>query len=128
MKTDAARAPLTRRFAAPSPVGRGVVFVALIACAHVASGPRVIEVHARRFNYTPSTLTLKLNEPVVLELYADDREHGFDVPDLDLEADLTPGKPVRLPFTPTKAGRFEFHCDVFCGSGHEGMTGEIIVQ
>ncbi|MFT3840057.1 MAG: cupredoxin domain-containing protein [Myxococcaceae bacterium] len=107
---------------------RRLALLTLLSCAHVAPGPRVIEVHAKRFLYTPATITLKLNEPVVLELYADDREHGFDVPDLDLEADLEPGKPVRLPFTPTKAGRFEFHCSVFCGSGHEGMTGEIVVQ
>jgi cytochrome c oxidase subunit 2 len=107
---------------------RGLGLLVLLSCAHLPPQPRVVTVHAKRFNYTPSTLTLKLNEPVVLELYADDREHGFDAPELDLEADVEPGKPVRLAFTPSKAGRFEFHCDVFCGSGHEGMTGEILVQ
>jgi cytochrome c oxidase subunit 2 len=29
---------------------------------------------------------------------------------------------------PDKAGTFAFHCDVFCGDGHEGMTGEIVVE
>jgi heme/copper-type cytochrome/quinol oxidase subunit 2 len=27
-----------------------------------------------------------------------------------------------------KAGTYEFHCDLFCGEGHEGMTGTIIVE
>ena len=107
---------------------RRLVLVALCACAHLAPAPKVITIHARRFSYTPSTVTLRRNEPVVLELIADDREHGFDLPELNLEADLLPGRPVRLPLTPDKPGRFEFHCDVFCGSGHEGMTGEIVVE
>jgi cytochrome c oxidase subunit 2 len=25
------------------------------------------------------------------------------------------------------SGTFPFHCDVFCGEGHEEMTGEIVV-
>jgi cytochrome c oxidase subunit 2 len=29
---------------------------------------------------------------------------------------------------PQKAGRFEFHCDVFCGSGHEEMSGILVVK
>jgi heme/copper-type cytochrome/quinol oxidase subunit 2 len=27
-----------------------------------------------------------------------------------------------------KSGTYEFHCDLFCGDGHEGMTGKIIVE
>jgi cytochrome c oxidase subunit 2 len=33
-----------------------------------------------------------------------------------------------LAFTPRKAGQFAFSCDVFCGSGHEGMDGVIVVD
>jgi cytochrome c oxidase subunit II len=29
---------------------------------------------------------------------------------------------------PDKAGTLPFHCDIFCGSGHEEMTGEIVVK
>jgi cytochrome c oxidase subunit 2 len=65
---------------------------------------------------------------VVLELFAPEVEMGFSAPDLGIDADLPPGKPVRLELTPAKAGEFEFACDVFCGSGHEEMTGVIKVQ
>ena len=30
-----------------------------------------------------------------------------------------------IPITPKK---FEFHCSVFCGSGHEEMRGQIVVR
>lgn len=71
---------------------------------------------------------MKRGVPVVLELVSLDRTHGFDAPDLGLRSDIKPGEPTRLRFVPEKAGRFGFHCDVFCGSGHEDMTGEIVVD
>jgi heme/copper-type cytochrome/quinol oxidase subunit 2 len=32
------------------------------------------------------------------------------------------------PFAAGKAGRVDFLCDVFCGDGHEGMNGHLVVQ
>jgi cytochrome c oxidase subunit 2 len=89
--------------------------------------PRVIAIRAKKFEYTPSEITLKAGEPVVLEFTTDDVHMGFDAPDLELRADIVPDKAVRIPFTPSRAGRFDFACDVFCGSGHEEMSGVIIV-
>jgi len=34
---------------------------------------------------------------------------------------------TRVRIVPDRTGRFEFRCDVFCGSGHEDMAGEIVV-
>jgi cytochrome c oxidase subunit 2 len=38
-----------------------------------------------------------------------------------------PGKVVSLELTPDRAGTFTFLCDVFCGTGHEDMSGMLIV-
>jgi len=64
---------------------------------------------------------------VVLQFTSLDRLHGFNCPGLKLRLDIRPGKVNTLRFTPDKAGTFPFHCDNFCGSGHEGMKGTIIV-
>jgi len=32
-----------------------------------------------------------------------------------------------LRFTPDKVGTFTFLCDIFCGDGHEGMSGTMKV-
>lgn len=64
---------------------------------------------------------------MILEITALDRLHGFNCPDLGLRADLTQGTPATIRFTPQKTGRFPFHCDIFCGDGHEEMAGAIIV-
>jgi cytochrome c oxidase subunit 2 len=89
--------------------------------------PRVIAIRAKKFEYTPSEIQLKLGEPVVLEFTTEDVHMGFDAPELGLHADIVPDKVLRLPFTPAKSGHFDFACDVFCGSGHDEMGGVIIV-
>jgi cytochrome c oxidase subunit 2 len=92
-----------------------------------AQTPKVIKVTVKKFEYSPATLELKKGEPVVLELTTLDRLHGFSSPDLDLHADVTPNKTVRVDFTPTKAGTFPFLCDIFCGTGHTEVKGQIVV-
>jgi cytochrome c oxidase subunit 2 len=97
--------------------------------AHVAAQPteQVIKITAKKFDYTPNHITLKKGVPVVLEFTTADVLMGFNVPDLGVRADIVPGKVVRLRIVPDKVGSFTFFCDIFCGSGHEDMTGTITV-
>jgi cytochrome c oxidase subunit 2 len=93
----------------------------------LGSGATPIPVVAKRFEYVPSEITVKRGEPVTLEITSVDRKHGFTIPALGVRADLKPGEKTTVRFTPAAAGRFDFHCDLFCGSGHEGMSGAIVV-
>ena len=52
---------------------------------------------------------------------------GFSVPDFNVRADIVPGQVARVRLTPDKAGTFTFLCDIFCGSGHETMSGTMVV-
>lgn len=92
-----------------------------------AGAERVIHVTAKRFEYVPSEITLERGVPVVLEITSADRDHGFKVPELGVRADVKPGETTRVRLVPDRTGRFAFRCDVFCGTGHEDMTGEIVV-
>jgi cytochrome c oxidase subunit 2 len=92
------------------------------------AGERVVHVTAKKFEYSPSEIHLKKGQPVVLEFVSLDRKHGFEVPDLGLSTEIDPKAPSRLRFVPQKEGRFPFHCSVFCGDGHEDMTGLIVVD
>ncbi len=87
----------------------------------------VIRIKARRFEYEPREVTVKRGVPVVLELVSEDRTHGFKLHALGVRADVKPGQPARVRIVPQKAGRFSFQCDVFCGSGHEDMNGDLVV-
>lgn len=88
---------------------------------------RVIKVVARRFTYAPNALTLKKGDPVVLELTSADVLMGFNAPDFGVRADIVPEQVARVRLVPDKIGTFTFLCDVFCGSGHETMSGTITV-
>jgi len=92
-----------------------------------AGGEQVIHLTAKKFEYTPNEITLKKGVPVVLEITSLDRDHGFKVPEFGLRADVKPGETTRVRIVPDRVGRFEFRCDVFCGSGHEDMAGEFVV-
>jgi cytochrome c oxidase subunit 2 len=97
------------------------------AAAVPAGAEQVVHMTAKKFEYTPNQITLKKGVPVVLEITALDRDHGFKVPELGVRADLKSGQVTRVRIVPERTGTFEFRCDVFCGSGHEDMSGEIIV-
>jgi cytochrome c oxidase subunit 2 len=90
---------------------------------------QIIRITAKKFEYTPNEIRIKKGVPVVLEFTSLDRVHGFTVPDLGgIRATIEPGKATQVRIMAPKAGTYEFHCDLFCGDGHEGMTGKIIVE
>lgn len=95
--------------------------------ASVQTEEPVIKIVAKKFDYTPNVIKLKKGVPVVLEFTTLDVVMGFKVPDLGVRADIIPGKVSRVRLVPDKVGTFPFLCDIFCGSGHEDMTGTIVV-
>jgi cytochrome c oxidase subunit 2 len=90
---------------------------------------QVVKITAKKFEYSPNEIRIKTGVPTVFEFTSLDRIHGFTVPDLGgIRATIEPGKITRVTILAPKAGTYEFHCDLFCGEGHEGMTGKIIVE
>ena len=90
---------------------------------------QVVKITAKKFEYSPNEIRIKTGVPTAFEFTSLDRIHGFTVPDLGgIRATIEPGKVTRVTILAPKAGTYEFHCDLFCGDGHEGMTGKIIVE
>ena len=87
----------------------------------------VIHISAKKFAFEPDKITLKRGKTATLELKSLDRKHGFLIPDLKIRADVPAGGSVRVTLTPDNTGSFPFRCDLFCGSGHDSMTGVIEV-
>ena len=88
----------------------------------------VIKITAKKYEYSPSSIKIKKGIPVILELTSLDRMHGFNCPKLGVRTDIEPGEVSRVRILAQKAGVYEFHCDIFCGDGHEDMYGKIIVE
>jgi len=91
------------------------------------SDEQVIRISASTFDFKPSQLVVKKGVPVTLEFVSQDRRHGFKLAAFGLRADIQPGTVEKLRFVPDKVGTFIFLCDVFCGDGHEEMSGTLRV-
>lgn len=100
----------------------------IIQTTAVVGTTSVVEVTAKKYEFSPNRITLKKGVPVILEFTTLDRMHGFSCPQLNLKTTIEPGKKAQISFVPDKTGEFDFECSVFCGEGHENMTGKIVVK
>lgn len=80
-----------------------------------------IEIHARRYVFVPSEVTLTTGKPVKLVLISDDVPHSLVVEGLKINKEVTKGHPAEITITPSSAGDFHGECGRFCGSGHGSM-------
>ena len=89
--------------------------------------PKVIEITAKKFEFTPSAITLKKGQPVILRLTSADRVHGFMSKPLKFDTDIAVGKTTDVAVTPDTAGDFTVICDHYCGTGHGNMKMKVSV-
>ena len=96
--------------------------------AQMQDAPRVVNITAKRFGFTPNVVTLKKGEPVTLRLTSADVTHGLFMRALKLDEEIVPGKTTEVTITPQTEGKFTTICDHFCGSGHGNMNMTIVVE
>jgi len=118
---------LQRRAILQAVAAAGLIAAAGRVLVLAQAKPRIIPITARKFEYEPAELTLKLNDPVLFQLKSADVVMGFSVPDFGVRGTIIPGQVTEVAMTPTKTGEFIFLCDVFCGTGHENMEGTMRV-
>jgi cytochrome c oxidase subunit II len=106
---------------------------------------QVIEVTAKKYEYTPSPLRVKRGAQVQLKITSLDKTHGFKInlyPDgSDTKGDpglifsskedcikIERGTPTIVQFVAHTPGTYWFHCCNRCGIGHGGMKGQLIAE
>lgn len=75
-----------------------------------------------------NTLHVPLNKPVRLTMISQDVIHAFYVPAFRVQYHVVPGRYTDLWFTPTKAGTYPIYCNMYCGTQHSEMVGEVYVM
>ena len=95
--------------------------------ARANGNPKVIEISAKKFEFSPSQITLKKGEPVILRLSSSDRVHGFMSKPLKIDTDIPADKTEDVVVTPDTAGDFTVICDHYCGTGHGNMKMKVTV-
>ncbi len=93
-----------------------------------AVNTKEFQLTAFKSSYSPSTITVNKGDHVKITITTEDVEHGFSLPDYGISTTISPGKSTLVEFTADKQGEFTFFCTVFCGSGHPGMKGSLIVK
>jgi len=83
---------------------------------------------AKKYEFNPSTITVKKGERVRLIITALDKDHGIKIDAFEVNHILKKGTAATVEFTADKAGEFPFQCSKFCGFGHGKMKGKIIVE
>ncbi len=83
---------------------------------------------AKQWSFSPAVIKVKKGDKVVLKLKTIDVAHSYSIPDFNINADIKPGETTVVEFTADKTGTFTTSCKVYCGVGHVGMTGTLLVE
>jgi len=93
-----------------------------------AANVKEFDVEAKKWEFVPSTITVNKGDTVKLHITSTDVGHGFALSAFGINKTLNPGVTVDVEFVADKAGSFPFFCNVFCGEGHGGMNGTLVVN
>ncbi len=87
-----------------------------------------VQVTAKRYEFSPDPIRVKQGSHVILEVESLDVTHGLAIGDYGIDVTLPPHQKVTVEFYAKDAGEFTIHCSHFCGLGHLGMKGKLIVE
>jgi cytochrome c oxidase subunit II len=86
-------------------------------------------VTARRFEFEPSRIVVRQGDRVRLTVSTADGTHGLAIKKLGVHQVIKKGSaPATIEFVADKVGTFEITCSEYCGSGHERMKGQLVVE
>ncbi|MGH9856872.1 MAG: cupredoxin domain-containing protein [Acidobacteriota bacterium] len=105
-----------------------VFLFCLSATPSFLSASNTIEITCQKAYYKPDVIRVKKGEPLILIVTATDVTHGFAIDEYEIAKEVAPGRPVRIEFTPDRAGEFYFYCVVRCSKKHKEMRGKLIVE
>ena len=119
--------------------------VARPANAQGDANTKVIEVSAKKYEFSPSEIRVPKGTRVELKVHSVDETHGvklevypegakdkgtpglvFDHPDDN--GKVAKGVDQVLDFVAQVPGTYDFKCAKFCGFGHDKMKGKLIVE
>ena len=110
-----------------------------------AAQVQIIEVSAKKYEFTPSEIHVKKGARVELKVHSEDETHGvkldvypqgtkdkskpgllFDQPKEN--GKVTKGVDQVVDFVAQEPGTYDFKCAKLCGLGHDHMKGKLIVE
>lgn len=78
--------------------------------------------------YIDDTLHVPVDQPVTLNMTADDVIHSMYIPAFRVKRDVIPGRYTKLWFEATQPGEFNLFCAEYCGTKHSNMISSVVVH
>jgi plastocyanin len=100
-------------------------------------GVQRVDVKVDSYSFEPNHIIVAVGKPVEFTLKSVTKivPHNFTLNDpeagLNIDEDISAGKEVKVTFTPTKTGTYEFYCDkksIFANHRKKGMEGTLEVR
>ncbi len=77
---------------------------------------------------TPPTIHIPRGSQATFYVTSRDVIHGFYIEQHSLNLEVIPGHVARGTVTFNRTGTFRIVCDQYCGAGHQGMYGLVVVD
>ena len=87
-----------------------------------------IEVIAKDYEFIPDTIRVKQGTLVTLKLKSIEGTHGFELGAFGIDELLDENVTKIVEFYAGQEGEYGIRCSHFCGIGHLGMTGILLVE
>ncbi len=87
-----------------------------------------IRMTAEQFQFNPDVIRVKQGTHVILELVSLDVTHGFKLAQYGINTTIPAKDKTTVEFYTREPGVYPFRCSHFCGVGHFGMNGKLIVS
>lgn len=72
-------------------------------------------------------MILQKDQSYKFHISSRDVVHGYSIQPVNMNFQVYPGYDYVLEFKPTESGEYKVICNEFCGIGHHGMIGKIVV-
>jgi heme/copper-type cytochrome/quinol oxidase subunit 2 len=83
---------------------------------------------AERFHFAPEVVHVRRGTLVTLRIKSIEGTHGFRLGVFGIDETIEENETKTVVFYASKQGEYGFQCSHFCGIGHLGMTGKVIVE
>lgn len=87
-----------------------------------------LEMTAERFHFAPEVIHVRQGTLVTLKIKAIQGTHGFRLGAFGIDETIQENETKTVVFYASKQGDYGFQCSHFCGIGHLGMTGKVVVE
>jgi len=89
----------------------------------------VVYISAYQWRYSYCSITVFEGQEVIFKLKSVDIPHGIAIISIpEVDAFISPNAVSTVRFIASEKGEFEYFCTVFCGEGHPGHIGKLIVK